>query len=343
MTLWPAASLLALVLVAVLVTSAVAKWRDLSSTQAVITLLRLPLVLRAGWVARALPVGEGLLALGLLAPVTWVARPAALGAVLLLLVYWVVIARALTFDPRPSCGCFGRIGDQRVTPRTLVRNTLLVLPSACWLSAAWSGATVPRVLADFSVVELGWVAAAFVTAVLGVLILGGSGSAQAAPVVVYPDGTVTTATGASGESDPQEYVRVPVPDLALLRPDGSPVLLSELTAQAAQLLIFLSPTCGPCTEVATSVPLWASRLAPVEITVALPVQPGRVAEIWPALAPYAVVDPAGVGQRAFGGATPTAVLLGTDGLLAGGPVSGLGHIEGFVEEIIEHLRGADLG
>ena len=99
----------------------------IASTTSVLGLLRLPNALQQRWVALALPWGEGLLAAAiLLAPA---GAPQVLAAALTLVLmasYWVVVARAMTFRPRPSCGCFGDIGDQRITGRTLARNSVLV-------------------------------------------------------------------------------------------------------------------------------------------------------------------------------------------------------------------------
>ena len=113
----PAGVLAPLLLAGVLLLSAVAKWRAPESTRSAIILLRLPRWLHGVWVAKALPVGEALLALAMLAPWLALARIASWAAVLLFLTYFVVIARAMTFSPRPTCGCFGKIGDQRVEPR----------------------------------------------------------------------------------------------------------------------------------------------------------------------------------------------------------------------------------
>ena len=66
----PAGVVAPLILAVVLVTSAVAKARQPSSTVSAITLLRLPRFLQNLTIARALPVGEVVLALAMLSP--WV-------------------------------------------------------------------------------------------------------------------------------------------------------------------------------------------------------------------------------------------------------------------------------
>src|SRR5690606_14151064 len=81
--------------------------------------------------------GELVLALAMLSPWLPLARLAAVGTFLLFASYLVIIARAMTFDPRPSCGCFGQIGDQRVTWKTVIRNTLLVAGAVVFGWMTW--------------------------------------------------------------------------------------------------------------------------------------------------------------------------------------------------------------
>ena len=69
----PAAVLAPLLLAGVFLLSAAAKASQLDSTLSAIILLRLPRAIQRRWVARALPVGEAVLALALLAPWTVVA------------------------------------------------------------------------------------------------------------------------------------------------------------------------------------------------------------------------------------------------------------------------------
>ena len=136
--------------------------------------------------------------------------------------------RGVTVLLRPSCGCFGRIGDQRVTARTV---------------------------------------AAVVVAALAVFILG---NAAQTPKVARP------AAGAAG---------------------------------------------------------WARDLGPVELTVVVPSTPAELARLPGAPTPFAHADPFGRATIQVVGHTPAAVLLGADGLLAGGPVHGTQEIVGFVDGV----------
>jgi len=137
----PAGVVAPLILAVVLVTSAVAKARQPSSTISAITLLRLPRFLQNLTIARALPVGEVVLALAMLSPWVPLARLASWAALALFAAYLLIIARAMTFDPRPSCGCFGNIGDQRVRAQTVWRNAVFVTLA---LVVVWFAGAVRR-------------------------------------------------------------------------------------------------------------------------------------------------------------------------------------------------------
>ena len=70
-------------------------------------------------------------------------------------------------------------------------------------------------------------------------------------------------------------------------------------------------------------------------------QPQSGRRVMPYLAGHAYFDPFGIARAAFGVGTPAAVLLGTDGMLAGGPVQGEDDVRAFVAEVAEQpARGA---
>ena len=51
-------------------------------------------------------------------------------------------------------------------------------------------------------------------------------------------------------------------------------------------------------------------------------------------------DPFGITRRAFAAGNPSAVLLGADGLVAGGPVHGEDAVRAFVADVADQLREA---
>jgi hypothetical protein len=335
--------LLAVALALVLVISAVAKLSDQGSTRSVTVLLRLPSFLRGAWFARALPVAELALAVGLLAPWTALARVAWGLATILFALYLGVIVRAMTFDPRPSCGCFGRIGNQRVTGHTVVRNVLLLAASTVVLGWVGAGHTVPTTVQDLDREGWAWVLSATAVVAIAVLVVAspkttrdaGRQAARAAQAALAAQ--AARASEQATHPKAEDYVRRPNPSSLLIGPDGEPVLLDALARRAAQLVLFLSPGSEPTGVLAPRVPGWTELLGPVELTVALGGSASGVAEAHPELAPLAFVDPFSRATAEVVGHAPAAVLLGADGLLAGGPVHGVAEITDFVEEILDQL------
>ena len=342
-----ALTLIPVTLVVVLVVSALAKLKAKASTASAVRLLRVPGFLKPEWVAAVLPPGELVLGLAMLSPWLPLARLAALAALVLFLAYWVVIARAMTFDPRPSCGCFGQIGDQRVTAKTLARNTVLLAGAAVFVWMTWAAeATVFSFVGDATTRE--WL-----------LVLGAAFAVLVAWFVLSPPAPVkqrrsrTQSRGAaaapadSAASEPvepveEEYVRVPVPDAILLDGARNPSTLLELAERQPVLLVFV--TCGCPSTYATweQLPGWAERLPQVRV---LGVETYQLGDLGvPGVAERLYYDPAARAYAALNmPGTSSAVLLGADRLIAGGPVLGNAEIEEFVSEIAEALTDAEVG
>ena len=339
-----ALTLVPITLVIVLVVSAVAKLRAPASTASAVRLLRLPRWLGPRWVAMALPPAEILLGLAMLSPWLPLARLAAIGSLLLFLVYWAIIARAMTFDPRPSCGCFGQIGDQRVTAKTLARNTVLLAGAAAFVWMTWSqGATVSSFVAGATTRE--WL-----------LLLGAGYAVLVAWFVLSPPSRVKQRRGggrkrrddpAGSHADPEptadaddEYVRVPIPDAILLDGKREAATLLQLAAREAVLLVFVTCACPSTQETWQRLRRWDERLPQVRV---LGVETYQLGDLGvEGVAERLYYDPA---ARAYAAlkmpGTSSAILLGADGLIAGGPVLGNADIEEIVDEIAEALAVAE--
>lgn len=333
----PALSLIPITLVLVLVISAIAKLRAPASTASSVRLLRLPGFLGPDWVSKALPPGEIVLALAVLSPWLPLARLAAVGALLLFLAYLVIIARAMTFDPRPSCGCFGQIGDQRVTWKTVLRNTLLVAGAGVFAWMTWSqSSTVWSIFTDASRRELVLLAsAAYLALMLWFIIAAPSYGTPWWRREKQAEHHHEPAPAPAGQQE-EEYVRLPIPDALLLDGDRNPHTLHQLTAQRPALLVFITCGCASTRNSWERLPAWAERLPQVHVAGVETYQLGDLG--LPGVAQRLYYDPA---SRAYNAlkmpGTSSAVLLGADGLIAGGPVTGNEEIELFVEEIAEAL------
>jgi len=323
MTSAPVAALVVLLtLSAVLLASGVAKLRDPRATRDAFIALRVPDVVPAGAAARALPWAEIALAgLLLLAPDGWL-LPVAVALALLMLTYTWLIARALGFEEPVSCSCFGSLGRHDVDRTTLIRNVLLSALAVVTVAYAVAGGSAPSAFADLD--RGGWWAliAAATAAAVAVLVFGGGPSPQA------PRGVDTESL---------DYERQPNPYGVLTLPDGQTSTLNELASTQAQLLVILNPGCGPCIRIAEKLDDWAARLSPaVGVLAVYPSESGDNQTLGHSRT-LAAVEPERNVRRVLGVGTPSAVLVGADGFLAGGPVAGEDVVADFVEDVLAEL------
>ncbi|WP_158707671.1 MauE/DoxX family redox-associated membrane protein [Janibacter massiliensis] len=327
----PALVLAPLAIAGVLLVSAVAKLRAPAATRSAFSQLRLPRWLERIGAPRILPWGELVLALALLLLPGWAGVAAAAAVFVLMLVYLAVIVRALGFDHPVTCGCFGQLGMGTVTRRTAWRNAALVVVAglALWLSVAGSS-PLQRVL-DGGWSSAWWVVGAAAVALLTRLVLDAPGAAPSRPIEPARSAVAPPRV----DEDDLDYVREPIPHGVLVDEDGTFVALRQLPLAAAQLLVMVNPGCGPCGQVATRVPTWVEQLGPVELKIVVTTPVADAVERHPELAGRTLRDPQGQVTAGFRIAAPGAVLLGADGLLAGGPVVGLSEVEEFVADIVE--------
>lgn len=335
-----------LTLAAVLVLSGLAKVPDPDSTHSMMRLLRLPDAIASAVTARLVPWAELAVAALLLTPWRWSFAVGALAASLLFLAFWVIVARAMTFDPRPTCGCFGRVGDHRINARTLARNSVLLALAILTSVISLQGETGTGLLAGFGTGDWVWLVLAVALAAVAVLVLGGSSEPrplsarqrrrleQLAPR--SPGGPGADAATGQDTDGAEDYVRSPIPDGLLVGREHEVRSLPRLAAQQAQLLVLANCWCGSTIAAIDQLPAWRERLPQLGVQLVHTLAPwdeprlARLDGVW--------WDP---GARVYtalrSGASPAAVLLGADGLLAGGPVNGVEEIEQFVEDIAGEL------
>lgn len=319
------------VLAVVLVVSGVAKLRDAAGVDTAFRTMRVPDALNTAGLRRAFPWAE--IALGVLL----VVAPGplnvlvALGVLALMAAYLVLVAAAVRRPEPVDCHCFGALTEGRVTPWTVARNVTLVAFAVLALVDSVAGTPLVRLDAPAA----GWLAAIALTAWLVHTIVGGRPTPPAARESAAP------AASEPGEGEDVDYVRLPIPYGALTGADG-PITLRQLAGQHAVLLLWVSATCGSCTEVIAQIPAWRDDLAPVEVRPVLATV-DSLAERAPDLVPVALGDPDHQVARLFDTwGTPMAVLLGADGRLAGGPVLGQSAITDLVDQIREQLAGAEV-
>lgn len=314
---------------AVFSASGLAKWRDRRTAAAGFRALGLP-----EWTIRlpgpeAIATLELALALALVLATGGLLVAAAWTALGLCAAYWVLIARAARRPEPVSCGCFGSLVDSNVTGWTVARNTALLALAAIVVYAAHLGAALRPSLAGADAGDWTWALTAALVVALAV-----SMTARPTPP---PRPSAPGPTGTDGELD---YRRAPIPYGILRDPDGQPTGLRAFADAGARLLFFLSTHCAACDRICAQLPTWRAQLEPLVTLYAVhPIGADQPADAAYGCAP-AWRDPDGLTAAAFGiERLPAAVLLGTDGLLAGGPVGGIDAISEFVDEIRAQLAG----
>lgn len=317
----------------VLLLSGGSKLPDHRGTVDAMTSLRIPLPVLHKPLAHILPVAELALAVSLWVP----SRTSTLvGAILstgVFALFTLIIGRALRFDEPVTCACFGSFGAPAVTPRTLVRNLVLTALGGIGIVGAASGAGPGLLLGASGAVVVSSGLLVVATAAVTWLVVGGT------------DTRIQAETGADHGDDGGPFLAAPIPFAQLRGADGDLVSLRRLVRTEAHLLVFLSPGCGPCVRTMDRLDGFRTRLAPVVRVDAVFRRPvdelsgsvrARVgADVWE--------DPetnAGEAFRITG--RPAAVLLGADGTIAGGPVTGEDDIAHLVDEMVEQLTESGL-
>ncbi len=302
---------------AVLLVSGVAKVRDedpLASWEA----MGVPDRLRRRSLARGHAWGEIALAVSLVVlPTPWSTVVAGL-VLVLFAVYLVLIARVVAGGRPATCNCFGSLGSGVVDRWTVVRNAVLLAVAGLGLVDLWVNGGAPGRLSDAS----GWVAGLAVTAVVTALVL---------------------REGAEPEAeDVDDYLRLPIPDVPVVEGQGEePRSLRAVAADHAMLLVLLSPGCGPCRQTTGHLTEWVEAIPEVDVRVVSQISHAQVTQFEPRWEGLVLHEPGGSVGKVFGlHGRPAAVLLGADGLLAGGPVRGYAEIVQFVDDIRAELDAA---
>ena len=297
---------------AVLLVSGVAKLREPQATRDAFVALRLPRRLADSPAPALLPWGELALGVLLLVGVGWVLLLATVATLLLFFGYLAVIARALGFPEKVSCNCFGKLGEQGVTRRTLVRNAVLVATASLATVAALLHVSVPATLVEATGPTLGWLAMAALTGAVALLVLG-HGPADA-----------PTAAGR-----PTKGSRLPWFTL-LDATTRTPVHTGDLPNERT-VLLFVSLGCGSCVRVLEDLDTLRAANPEVAIRPVLADTYAGDPETWaPAVRADGLLDPHGNVSQTLVEWTPTAVLVDRSGTLLADPAVGEGEVRALI-------------
>jgi uncharacterized membrane protein YphA (DoxX/SURF4 family)/thiol-disulfide isomerase/thioredoxin len=255
------------------------------------------------------------------------ARWGAIAALVLLLAFVAGVANALRQGKDVDCGCFGRIYSATAGTATLVRNVVLTA-LALVVVVHGPGPAIDAWVAERSAAEL----AAIVLGIVAVGVLAFRLLRQTGAVEKTSEHLRDRLTDADAAPRPQGLpVGAIAPSFSLELLNGGTQTLDALLARGRPVvLVFVSPTCGPCNAVVPNLASWQERLADgVTITIITSGPLRANNEVWRAF-PQAdvLLDPDDGVSRAYRvTATPRSVRIDPDGRVAGVMVGGAARLE----------------
>lgn len=322
-----------LVLAAVFLTAGIAKLLDLPGSRRALVQFGVP--------ERVAAVGGPLLPLAeiavaaVLLPVAS-ATAGAVAALLLLLVFVGGIGSALASGRQPDCHCFGQLHSAPAGPSTLARNGVLA-GLAIVVLAAGPGPSIGGWVDSRSAAELLAWGFGLATAALAALSLN----------LWLENRRLRSGSPASSRRTTQAVeleVGEPAPMFTLPLLDGAPMSLGGLCGRGRPVLLaFVDPDCGPCHALLPELGRWQEILRD-RLTIAV-VSGGDASANQTLAEEHDVVD--FMLQRdtevreAFGAlATPSAVLVSQDGVVASELAKGSAAIESLIRHQLARIPAA---
>lgn len=326
-----------LVLAGVLLVAAWAKLADLRETRRAMVAFGVPARL-AGPAAILVPAAEAGVAVALIVP-AW-ARWGAVAALALLGAFTAGIALNLANGRTPDCHCFGRLDSGPVDGWAVLRNAVLALLAGL---VVWRGPGGPHLGALSAADELSLVvqvALAVLVAALGLLVL--SLFRQQGRILLRLDALEGMAGPARGLA-----LGEPAPDVALRTLDGEPATVASLLdGGRPAMLVFVSPTCGPCRALAPEVARWQREDAgsfAVAVVSDGTAEDNRAWATEHALGNVLLQDDDEAGRAYLVAGTPSAVLVSAEGRIASPVREGAPAIRSLVRETRSAATAAGAG
>src|SRR5579883_104071 len=334
-------------LAVVFVVAALAKLADLRRSQKAMRDFGIPAPLAAP-LGILLPFAELAITIALI--VTPIALYGAIGALVLLGLFIIVISANLSLGRTPDCNCFGQLHSEPIGASTLIRNVILAVIAGL---VVWQGAAYGNVGAD--TVALISTLSAFEVFVLIILIVLAAVVALEGWLLVQvmtQQGTMLTrietleGQAGIGETGQKPVIGLPegedAPDFAL--PDiftGRIITLKDLlpsdNSKKPVALTFSSPNCGPCKAMIPDYVEWTKRYGH-KVTMAMITQ-GTVEENVAKFAefdekPLVLLQQDMEVAQAYGvRGTPSAVAIRFDGSIHGEMAQGEGDIKILLTEL----------
>lgn len=318
---------------AMLIASAIGKLSaetSIGQTMAQWGSLKVPRPLINRHLVRAHPYGELMLAIALL-------RPGILGLVAailtaaLLVCYSYFLYRGIRSGIAAHCSCFG--DSHRVTWYSLLRNAGFFVFALLSIADHAAG---DGVIGAVNREGIGEVLLAALLVLAGICVVVGMSRGEE-----HKEPATTDARPArSGDDD---YVAEPLRRWPIADEAGNRTYLPELVAEAPALLINVSLRCHKCAATIEQIPTWQDQFGQlVNIAVLSADTPAALLAEYPQLRGRVFHDDLDIIAPAYQLATPSAMLLGFDRTISGGPVSGASAIDRFVADIQDELAAAGL-
>lgn len=337
-------------LAVVLIASGLAKLSSPEETAAAFTRLKVPERFSRPGLVKAFPFLEILLGVALLLPFTVLRPLTALAALALFAAFTWLVARAK--DTGVSCGCFGMASTQPITGWTVLRNVVFVLLALLGLFEAVTTLLVTGVsiawwpLAGFYTGYVEWSLLISVLVAVAAYLIGretaprGQDAADSTSAPAPTGSLKAEEPTAAAEGEPERH---PIPDAILGTAQGFE-RLQDMAARQAMLLLHVSPGCGSCRQVMDYLQDKDDHIGPVAVRalkISRTTADAAPTDLGPLPASMVVTDPGGKAVMDLGlQQYPAAVLVGTDGLTAGGPVKGPQAVIDLIEEVREVMAEA---
>lgn len=341
--------LCAIILAVVLVVAGIAKLADRAGSLEAARGFGLPEPVASGFVLCLAGVELAIAALLLPAATRWWAAVAAL---VLLLVFCAAIARAMARGEAPECHCFGQLHSAPAGWSTLARNAALA-GMAAFVVIEGRDDPGPGAFAWVSGLDgVEWALLGLGVALAATLAVGGCAVVHVlrsyGSVLVRLERVEERLRSAGLElEDPDEMPQVGLspgtvaPAFWLPSADGDRVALADLLEPGRPLLLlFTSPSCGPCSVLMPEIARW-QREHGDELTIAL-LSDGDPELVRADAAEHGLdhvlVDETLAAYEAYqANGTPSAVLVGDDGTIASWLAAGGDWIETLIQQALAGL------
>ena len=323
--------LLRIALSAIFGVAGVTKLLDLSGTREAVKNFGAPEPLVPA-LSILLPILELSIAAGLLFNIS--TTLSALGALSLLALFIVAISVNLAQGRTHDCHCFGQLHSRPLGWPTLVRNSLFALAAGIvvWQAVTTEISGIVPALEQLGTTQ--W--ALLISAVVATVITLGYLRRREAR---------RTLAAATAEETPEGLpLNTIAPGFELEAYDGGRTSLDQLVdAGKPLLLIFTSPTCGPCVVLFEEIKDW-QRAHSEQLTIAL-ISKGTIKENFVnvarnGLGQVLMQREREVAEKYHANVTPTAVVIDPEGRIASRLAAGAEQIRSLLQTVLDNSNGA---